>query len=171
MITLFMSPDTDLDSEHLMSKPPRLIAQNRKAYFDFHVEDELEAGLELQGWEVKSLRAGRVNLKDSYAIIHNGEAWLLNAYISPLPEVSTHIHPDPRRTRRLLLHRGQIRRLLGKTQEKGYTLVPLELHWRQNLVKVTLALARGKKKYDKRQAIKERDWNRERQRILKGVDR
>ncbi len=171
MITLLTSPDIDRDSEHLMPKPPRLIAQNKKAYFDFHVEDELEAGLELHGWEVKSLRAGRVNLKDSYAIIHNEEAWLLNAHISPLPEVSTHIQPDPRRTRRLLLHRGQIRRLLGKIQEKGYTLVPLELHWRQNLVKVTLALARGKKKYDKRQAIKERDWNRERQRILKGVDR
>ncbi len=145
----------------------RPIALNKKARFDFHLEEEMEAGLALQGWEVKALRAGRVNIKESHVIIHRGEAWLVGARISPLPEASTHLSPDPTRTRRLLLHRRELRRLIGRTQQKGYTVVPLDLHWRQGLAKIEIALAKGKKKTDKRAEIKERDWNRQRQRLLK----
>lgn len=150
-----------------MAAPPRQIAQNKKARFDFHLEEEFEAGLELRGWEVKALRAGRANIKESHVIIHGGEAWLVGARISPLPEASTHLTPDPTRTRRLLLHRHELRRLIGLTQQKGYTIVPLDLHWSQGLAKIQIALAKGKKKVDKRQDMKEKDWQRQKQRLLK----
>ncbi|HKL76923.1 MAG TPA: SsrA-binding protein SmpB, partial [Gammaproteobacteria bacterium] len=133
-----------------MGAPPRQIAQNKKARFDYHIEEEMEAGLELQGWEVKALRAGRANIKESHVIIHHGEAWLVGARISPLPEASTHISTDPTRTRRLLLHKRQLRTLIGQTQQKGYTIVPLDLHWTHGLAKAQIALAKGKKKHDKR---------------------
>lgn len=150
-----------------MAGPPRQIAQNKKARFDFHLEEEMEAGLELQGWEVKALRAGRANIKESHVVIHRGEAWLVGARISPLPEASTHLTPDPTRTRRLLLHRHELRRLIGQTQQKGYTVVPLDLHWSHGLAKVQIALAKGKKKVDKRQDQKDKDWQRQKQRLLK----
>jgi len=150
-----------------MAGPPRQIAQNKKARFDFHLEEEMEAGLELQGWEVKALRAGRANIKESHVVIHRGEAWLVGARLSPLPEASTHLTPDPTRTRRLLLHRHQLRRLIGQTQQKGYTIVPLDLHWSHGLAKVQIALAKGKKKVDKRQDQKEKDWQRQKERLLK----
>lgn len=150
-----------------MGAPPRQIAQNKKARFDFHIEDEFEAGIELQGWEAKALRAGRVNIKESHVIIHHGEAWLVGARITPLPEVSTHINPDPTRTRRLLLHRHQLRTLVGQTQQKGYTIVPLDMHWTRGRAKLQIALAKGKKKVDKRHDIKEKDWQRQKQRLMK----
>ncbi|HKJ87878.1 MAG TPA: SsrA-binding protein SmpB [Gammaproteobacteria bacterium] len=150
-----------------MGAPARQIAQNKKARFDFHIEEEFEAGIELQGWEVKALRAGRVNIKESHVIVHHGEAWLVGARISPLPEASTHVHPDPTRTRRLLLHKRQLRTLIGQTQQKGYTIVPLDMHWTRGLAKLQIALAKGKKKHDKRADIKERDWQRQKQRLMK----
>ena len=150
-----------------MGAPPRQIAQNKKARFDYHIEEEMEAGLELQGWEVKALRAGRANIKESHVIIHHGEAWLVGARISPLPEASTHISTDPPRTRRLLLHKRQLRTLIGQTQQKGFTIVPLDLHWTHGLAKAQIALAKGKKKHDKRADIKEKDWQRQKQRLLK----
>jgi SsrA-binding protein len=150
-----------------MGAPPRQIAQNKKARFDFHIEEEFEAGIELQGWEAKALRAGRVNIKESHVLIHHGEAWLIGARISPLPEVSTHITPDPTRTRRLLLHKHQLRRLVGQTQQKGFTIVPLDMHWTRGRAKVQIALAKGKKKVDKRHDIKEKDWQRQKQRLMK----
>lgn len=150
-----------------MAGPPRVIAQNKKARFDFHLEEEMEAGLELQGWEVKALRAGRANIKESHVVIHRGEAWLVGARISPLPEASTHLTPDPTRTRRLLLHSHELRKLIGRTQQKGYTIVPLDLHWSHGLAKVQIALAKGKKKVDKRQDQKDKDWQRQKERLLK----
>ena len=154
-----------------MGAPPRQIAQNKKARFDYHIEEEMEAGLELQGWEVKALRAGRGNIKESHVIIHHGEAFLVGARISPLPEASTHINPDPTRTRRLLLHKRQLRTLIGQTQQKGYTIVPLDLHWTHGLAKVQIALAKGKKKHDKRADLKEKDWQRQKQRVLKETNK
>jgi len=154
-----------------MGAPPRQIAQNKKARFDYHIEEEMEAGMELQGWEVKALRAGRANIKESHVIIHHGEAWLVGARISPLPEASTHINPDPTRTRRLLLHKRQLRSLIGQTQQKGFTIVPLDLHWTHGLAKVQIALAKGKKKHDKRADIKEKDWQRQKQRLMKENNR
>lgn len=150
-----------------MGPPPRQIAQNKKARFDFHIEEEFEAGVELRGWEVKAIRAGKVNIKESHVVIHHGEAFLVGSRITPLPEVSTHFSPDPTRTRRLLLHKRQLRSLIGLTQQKGYTIVPLDLHWTNGLVKAQIALAKGKKKVDKRADMKERDWNRQRQRLIK----
>ncbi len=143
------------------------IATNRKAHHDYLIEDRFEAGLMLQGWEVKSLRAGRAQLKDSYVIIRSGEAWLLNAHISPLSTVSTHIHPDPERSRKLLLHARELCFLAGAVQRKGYTLVPLALYWKKNRAKVEFALAKGKKLYDKRETEKRRDWEREKSRLIK----
>jgi len=147
--------------------PSNTIAVNRKARFDFQLEDEFEAGIALEGWEVKSLREGRANLKESYVIVKNSELYLLGAHFSPLPSASTHIDPDPRRTRKLLMHRDEIDRLIGKVDRQGYTLVPLNLYWKHGRAKLKIALAKGKKKYDKRAAIKEREWQRDKQRLLK----
>lgn len=143
------------------------IAQNRKAYHDYTIEERFEGGLVLEGWEVKSLRAGRGQLKDSYVIIRNGEAWLLNAHISPLATASTHIHPDPERSRKLLLHAKELGYLAGCVQKKGYTLVPLSIYWKKNRAKVEFGLAKGKKLFDKRETEKRRDWEREKNRIMK----
>lgn len=143
------------------------IAQNKKAFHDYFIEQRFEAGLVLEGWEVKGLRAGRGQLKDSYVILRNGEAWLLNAHISPLPTASTHIHPDPERSRKLLLHARELSFLIGAVQRQGYTLIPIALYWKKNRAKIEFGLAKGKKFYDKRETEKQRDWQREKQRIMK----
>lgn len=145
------------------------IALNRKARHDFFIEDRLEAGLVLEGWEVKSLREGRAQLSESYVLLRNGEAWLFGAHVTPLPTASTHIHPDPTRTRKLLLQRSEINRLIGAVERKGYTLVPLALYWKRGRAKLEIGLAKGKKEYDKRATDKDRDWQRERARILKNA--
>lgn len=143
------------------------IALNKQARHDYFVEETFEAGLALQGWEVKSLREGRVQLKESYVLIKDGEAWLFGAHVSPLLSASTHVQPDPLRTRKLLLHRRELNRLIGAVERKGYTLVPLALYWKRGRAKLEIGLAKGKKLHDKRAAAKERDWAREKQRLLK----
>lgn len=147
------------------------IAVNKKARHDFFIEDHFEAGLVLEGWEVKSLREGRAQLSESYVHIRNGEAWLFGAHISPLVTVSSHITPDPRRTRKLLLHRPELDRLIGAVERKGYTLVPLNLHWSKGRAKLDVGLARGKKQHDKRASQKDRDWQRQKARILKSTNK
>lgn len=143
------------------------IAVNKKARHEFFIEERLEAGLALEGWEVKSLRAGRIQLVDSYVIIKDGEAWLLGALITPLPTVSTHFVPDPRRTRKLLLHREELDKLIGAVERKGYTLLALSLYWKRGRCKVELGLAKGKQAHDKRASERDRDWQREKERLLK----
>lgn len=143
------------------------IVANRRARHDYFIEDTFEAGLVLQGWEVKSLRAGRVQLSESYALVKDGEIGLFGAHISPLNSASTHIQPDPMRTRKLLLHHSEINRLIGAVERRGYALVPLSLYWKRGRVKLQLGLAKGKKQHDKRASEKEREWNRDRARILK----
>jgi SsrA-binding protein len=143
------------------------IAQNKKARFDFFIEDRLEAGLALQGWEVKSMRAGKAQLTDSYVILRDGEAWLLNSHVTPLNTVSTHYVAEPKRIRKLLLNRREIDRLTGLVERKGYTLIALELYWKKNRVKVAVGLAKGKKQHDKRDTEKDRDWQRDKARALK----
>ena len=143
------------------------IARNKTAFHDYFIEERFEAGLVLQGWEVKSLRAGRAQLKESYVLIKDGEAYLFGCHMAPLSSASTHINPDPTRTRKLLLHREELSRLIGSVERKGYTLVPLSLYWKQGRVKLDMGLAKGKKAYDKRAADKERDWQRDKQRLLR----
>jgi SsrA-binding protein len=143
------------------------IALNKKARHDYFIEDRIEAGLSLQGWEVKSLREGRVQLSESYILLRENEAWLFGMHISPLLSASTHVTPDATRTRKLLLHRREIDKLTGAVERKGYTLVPLALYWKRGRAKLEIALARGKQSHDKRAADKERDWNREKQRLLR----
>ncbi|MFN2309163.1 MAG: SsrA-binding protein SmpB [Gammaproteobacteria bacterium] len=142
------------------------IALNKKARHDFQIEDRFEAGLVLEGWEVKSLRAGKTQLVDSYVIIKNSEAWLLGCLITPLLAASTHIHPEATRTRKLLLHRDELNKLIGAVERKGYTLIPLAMYWKHGLAKLEIGLAKGKKEHDKRATEKDRDWQREKQRIL-----
>ena len=146
---------------------PNTIAQNKKARFDFFIEEDFEAGLALQGWEVKSMRAGRVQLKESYVTIHQGELFLQGAHISPLSSASTHVTANPVRQRKLLMKRYEINRLIGQVERAGYTLAPLSLYWSRGRAKLKIGLAKGKKQHDKRASIKERDWKREQQRILK----
>ena len=143
------------------------IVQNRKAHHDYHIEERYEAGLALEGWEVKSIRAGRAQLADAYVIIQRGELWLIGGNITPLATVSTHYVPDPARTRKLLLHAEEIRRLIGKVQQRGYALIPLDLHFSKGRIKLALGLARGKLKQDKRAAERERQWQRDKQRLLR----
>jgi SsrA-binding protein len=143
------------------------IALNKKARFEYTLEDRLEAGLALEGWEVKSLRAGKVQLVDSYVLLKNGEAYLLGALITPLSTASTHIHPEPNRTRKLLLHRDEIDKLVGAVDRKGYSLIPTAMYWRKGRAKLEIALAKGKEEHDKRATLKDRDWQRDKQRILK----
>lgn len=143
------------------------IALNKKARHDYHIEERFEAGMALEGWEVKSLRAGRVQIKESYVIVRNGEIYLLGAHITPLPTASTHVNPDPTRTRKLLLHAAEIDTLIGAVERRGYTLVPLALYWKQGRAKLEIALAKGKKAHDKRAAAREKDWKREQERLLK----
>ncbi|WP_414040279.1 SsrA-binding protein SmpB [Acidithiobacillus sp. M4-SHS-6] len=147
------------------------IALNREAKHDYFIEERFEAGIVLEGWEVKSLRAGRLNLKDSYVIVKEGELWLLGAHISPLLTASTHIHPDPTRTRKLLMHREQINRMIGSVERKGFTIVPLAMYWKQGRAKTEIALVKGKQEHDKRATIKDREWQRDKARIMKGGSR
>lgn len=143
------------------------IVRNREAFHDYFIEEQYEAGLALEGWEVKSLRAGRANLKESYVLMKDGEAYLFGSHISPLTSASTHIQPDPTRTRKLLLHRGELNTLAGAVERKGYTLAPIALYWKHGRVKLAIGLAKGKKDYDKRAVEKERDWQRDKQRLLR----
>ena len=149
------------------SDQPSSIAQNKKARFDYFIEDRLEAGLALQGWEVKSMRAGKAQLTDAFAILREGEAWLLGSHIAPLNTTSTHVVADPKRIRKLLLNRREIDRLTGLVDRKGYTLVALELYWSKNRAKLAIGLAKGKKQHDKRDTEKDRDWERDRARVMK----
>ncbi len=144
-----------------------VIAVNRRARHDYFIEDRFEAGLALEGWEVKSLREGRAQLAEAYVTIMNGEAWLIGAHFSPLSTTSTHVKADPTRSRKLLLHRSELDRLTGSVERKGYALVPLDLHWHKGRAKLDVGLAKGKKQHDKRAAGKERDWQRQKERILK----
>jgi SsrA-binding protein len=143
------------------------IVENRKAFHDYFIEERYEAGVALEGWEVKSIRAGRVQLKEAYVVVMGSEVFLVGAHVSPLPTASTHVQPDPTRTRKLLLHGEEIRRLIGKVEQAGYTLVPLNLHYAKGRIKLEVGLAKGKRQYDKRAAEKEREWNREKQRLLR----
>lgn len=146
---------------------PATIVVNRQARHDFFIEEKLEAGLVLEGWEVKSLRAGKAQINESHVIIREGEAFILGSLITPLETASTHIKPDPTRTRKLLLHHKELSKLIGLVQRKGYTLVPLSFYWKRGKVKAEIGIARGKKQHDKRAVSKERDWEREQARILK----
>ncbi len=143
------------------------IAQNRQATHEYFIEERLEAGLVLLGWEIKSLRALRAQLKESYVILKKGEAWLLGAHFSPLSSASTHIVPDPLRTRKLLLHKRELSRLIGSVERKGYTLIPLSLYWKKGRAKLEIGLAKGKQLHDKRASEKDKDWQREKQRVMK----
>jgi len=143
------------------------IVLNKKARHDFFIEERIEAGIALEGWEVKSLRAGRVQLRDSYVLLKDGEAYLFGALITPLPTASTHVHPDPQRTRKLLLHRREINKLIGAVERKGYALIATAMYWKKGKAKVEICLARGKQAHDKRESEKDRDWQRQKQRILK----
>jgi SsrA-binding protein len=143
------------------------IAENRKAFHDYFIEERYEAGIALEGWEVKAIRAGRVQLKEAYVMVRGEEVFLIGAHVSPLAEASTHVRPDPVRTRKLLLHSDEIRRLIGKVQRAGYTLVPLDLHYTRGRVKLAVGLAKGKRQYDKRATEKEKEWQREKQRLLR----
>ena len=143
------------------------ITANKRARHDYFIEQTLEAGLVLQGWEVKSLRSGRVQLSESYVILKNSEAWLLGCHITPLSTIATYTRPDPIRTRKLLLHERELSKLAGQVVTKGYALVALQLYWKSNRVKLAVGLARGKKEHDKRAALKERDWQREKSRLAR----
>lgn len=144
-----------------------VIAVNRRARHDYFIENTLEAGLALEGWEVKSMREGRAQLAEAYVYLRNSEAWLVGAHFAPLKTTSTHIKADPTRSRKLLLHRHELDRLTGAVERKGYTLVPLDLHWHKGRAKIEIGLAKGKKQHDKRTADKDRDWQRQKERILK----
>ena len=145
----------------------KTIALNKRARHEYHLEQRFEAGLALQGWELKSIRAGRANIGESYAVVRGGELFLFGAQITPLIQASTHVVADERRTRKLLLHRHEIDQLVGKVEREGYTVVPTALYWKGNRIKAELALARGKQTHDKRDTERARDWNREKQRVLR----
>jgi SsrA-binding protein len=143
------------------------IAQNKKAFHDYFIEERFEAGMALEGWEVKAIRAARAQLKEAYVTILRGELVLIGSHISPLPTASTHINPDPTRTRKLLMHAEEIGKLVGKVERAGYTLVPLDLHYTRGRIKLEIGLAKGKKQHDKRETEKEREWQREKQRLMR----
>jgi SsrA-binding protein len=143
------------------------IVQNRKAFFDYTVEERFEAGLVLEGWEVKAIRAGQVQLKEAYVIVRGAEIFLLNAHITPMKTASTHVKPEPTRTRKLLLNAAEIRKLIGKVERSGYTLVPIDLHFSKGRVKIEIGLAKGKRQFEKRDATREKDWKREQSRLMK----
>ena len=145
----------------------RTIALNKRARHEYHLIDRVEAGLALQGWEVKAIRAGRANLTDGYAYVQDGEIYLIGAQITPLIQASTHVVPEDRRQRKLLLHRSEIDKLIGRVERDGYTIVPTAMYWKKNKIKLEVALAKGKQTHDKRDAAKDRDWNREKQRALR----
>ena len=143
------------------------IAENRKAFHDYFVEERYEAGLVLEGWEVKAIRAGRAQISDAYVIVDKGALWLIGAHISPLLAASTHVKADPTRTRKLLMNADEIRRLVGKVEQRGYTLIPLDLHFSKGRIKLQIALAKGKLKHDKRASEREKEWQREKTRLLR----
>ena len=143
------------------------IVDNKKAFHDYFIEERFEAGLVLEGWEVKAIRAGRAQIKEAYVILRGGEVFLIGCHISPLPTASTHIQPDPVRTRKLLLNAAEISKLIGKVERAGYALVPLDLHFTKGRVKIAIGLAHGKKQHDKRESEKKRDWEREKQRLMR----
>jgi len=143
------------------------IAENRKASHDYFIEERYEAGIALEGWEVKAVRAGRAQIGEGYVMVRRGEIFLIGAHISPLATVSTHFTPDPARTRKLLLHAEEIRRLIGKVEQRGYTLVPLDLHYKKGRIKLEIGLARGKMQHDKRADKRDKEWAREKQRLLR----
>lgn len=143
------------------------IVQNKKAFHDYFIEEKYEAGMMLEGWEVKAIREGRVQLKEAYVIIRSGELYLIGSHISPLKTASTHINPDPVRTRKLLLHTEEIKRLIGKVERAGYTLVPLDMHYKSGRIKLEIGLAKGKKQHDKRESEKEKEWDRAKQRLMR----
>lgn len=143
------------------------IAENKKAFHDYFIEERLEAGLVLEGWEVKSIRAGRAQIKEAYVVLKGGEVFLIGAHISPLTTVARHIHADPVRTRKLLLHANEISKLIGKVERAGYALIPLDLHYSKSRVKLSIGLAKGKKQFDKREAEKKKDWDREKARLMR----
>ncbi len=143
------------------------IVQNKKAFHDYFIEQRFEAGIALEGWEVKAIRAGRAQLKEAYVIVGNSELFLLGCHISPLPTASTHVQPDPTRTRKLLLHTEEINRLIGSVERAGYTMIPIDLHYAKGRIKLEIGLAKGKKQHDKRAAEKDREWQREQQRLLR----
>ncbi|MBA2483379.1 MAG: SsrA-binding protein SmpB [Nitrosomonas sp.] len=143
------------------------IVQNKKAYHDYFIEDKYEAGVVFEGWEVKAIRAGRVQLKEAYVTIRKGELYLIGCHISPLSTTSTHIHPDSVRTRKLLLHAEEIKRLIGKVERSGYTLVPLDMHYKAGRIKLEIGLAKGKKQHDKRESEKQKEWARDKQRLMR----
>ncbi len=145
----------------------KTIATNKRARFEYHLEERLEAGIVLEGWEVKSLRDGRIQFSDSYVLLRDGEAFLFGALISPLLSASTHVQPEPQRTRKLLLHSYELARLIGAVERKGYTIVPTVMYWKNGRVKVEVAFAKGKQKHDKRATERERDWSRQKQRLMK----
>ena len=143
------------------------IAENRKAHFNYHIEERFEAGIVLEGWEVKAIREGQVQMTDGYVVVKNGELFLIGLRINALRSASTHVKPEADRTKKLLMHREQIKRLIGKTEQKGYTIVPLNLHYKGGYVKADIALAKGKAEHDKRHSIKEKDWEREKGRLMR----
>lgn len=143
------------------------IVQNKKAFHDYFIEEKYETGMVLEGWEVKAIRDGRVQLKEAYVIIRNGELYLIGCHISPLMTASTHIHPDPVRTRKLLLHAEEIKRLIGKVERAGYTLVPIDMHYKAGRIKLEVGLAKGKKQHDKRESEKQKEWERTKQRLMR----
>jgi|TARA_B110000259_G_C13740588_1_gene292332 SsrA-binding protein len=147
------------------------IVQNKKAFHDYFIEDKYEAGIVLEGWEVKAIRDGRANIKEAYVIIQKGEIYLLGCHISPLGSASTHINPDNIRTRKLLLNTDEIVKLIGKVERSGFTLVPLDMHYKGSYIKCEIGLAKGKKQYDKRATEKEKDWNREKNRIMRSANK
>ena len=147
------------------------IAENRRAHFDYHLEERHEAGMVLQGWEIKALREGKVQLTDGYVVIRDGELFLIGCQINPLRTASTHVSPDAVRTKKLLLHKDEIRRLIGKVEQKGYTLVPINLHWKSGKVKCEIAMAKGKAEHDKRDTIKDREGKREVERAMTSRNR
>jgi len=154
-----------------MNAPSSFIAENRRARFDYHVEERHEAGVVLDGWEVKAIRAGQVQLTDGYVVIRNGELFLIGCRINALRTASTHVHPEADRTKKLLMHKAEIRRLIGKVEQRGFTLVPLNLHFKNGRVKAEIALAKGKAEHDKRDTIKEREGKREVERAMKQRNR
>ncbi len=143
------------------------IVDNRKAFHDYFIEERYEAGIVLEGWEVKAIRAGRAQIKEAYVVMKGAEPFVIGMHVSPLPTASTHVKPDPTRSRKLLLNAEEIRKLIGKVEQRGYTLVPIDLHYAKGRVKLQIGLAKGKKQYDKRDTEKERDWQREQQRLLR----
>lgn len=151
----------------MKTKDNSTIALNKKAGFEYFIETQFEAGLVLQGWEIKSLRAGKINLSDSHVIVKYGEAFLLGAQIQPLQTAAAHLFPEANRTRKLLLNRSELDQLIGSVERQGYTIVPLSLYWKKNKVKIKIALAKGKKTHDKRDTVKDRDWQRDKARIMK----